>query len=89
VSPAVARSFTITVASFRTAGRAEQIAAALQEQHFTTTTRVDRSGPWHQVIAGPYASLDAAREAQRALAHAGFPDALVSPSAVPAEPAIR
>jgi type II secretory pathway predicted ATPase ExeA/cell division protein FtsN len=70
--------YRITVASFRTAARAEAIAAQLQQRNLPVTTRVDATGIWHQVLAGPYPTLEAARDVQRTLSAAGFPDTLIS-----------
>ena len=64
----------IAVASFRTSGRAEQIARQLREQQIAVTIRPGRLGEWFQVMAGPYATVEEAREVQRALARTGFPD---------------
>jgi general secretion pathway protein A len=72
------RPFRITVASFRTAGRADQIAARLQAEKYPVTTRIDRSGTWHQVVVGPFATIEAARDAQRSLEAAGFPDTQIT-----------
>ncbi len=84
--PTSGSGYRITVASFRTASRAQQIASALQAQQLAVTTRVDGSGIWHQVIAGPYSTIEAARETQRALERAGFPEtqiSVVSPALAP------
>lgn len=70
--------YRITVASFRTAARAQQIATALQAQQLAVTTRADANGTWHQVVAGPYPSIEAARDAQRMLERAGFPDTQIA-----------
>jgi len=78
--------YRITVASFRTAARAEAIASQLQERKLPVTTRVDATGTWHQVLAGPYPTLEAARDVQRTLSAAGFPDTLISlPPAAPGQ----
>lgn len=77
-SPPAPGTFRITVASFRTAGRAQQIAAELQKHQLTVFTRTDASSTWHQVLAGPYPSIETAREAQRLLEQAGFPDTQIS-----------
>lgn len=74
--------YRITVASFRTATRAEEIAASLRQQ-LTVATRADATGSWHQVIAGPYPSIERAREAQRVLERAGFPDTQITMLAPP------
>jgi general secretion pathway protein A len=66
--------YRIAVASFRTSGRAEQIARQLREQQIAVTIRPGRLGEWFQVMAGPYATVEEAREVQRALARTGFPE---------------
>ena len=84
--PAVGTS-RLTVASFRTAARAEAVAAQLRQQKLAVTTRVDRTGSWHQVIAGPFPTIEAARDVQRTLAGSGFPETQVTlPPAPPATP---
>lgn len=70
--------YRITVASFRTAGKAEQISDALRQQQLAVTTRVDATGTWHQVFAGPYPTIEAARDAQRQLERAGFPETQIA-----------
>lgn len=71
-------AYRIVVASFRTASRAEQVATSLQSQQLAVATRADGSGTWHQVVAGPYLSIEAARDAQRTLERVGFPDTQIS-----------
>jgi energy-coupling factor transporter ATP-binding protein EcfA2 len=66
--------YRIAVASFRSSGRAEQIAGQLREQQIAVTIRPGRLGDWFQVMAGPYATVEEAREVQRVLARSGFPD---------------
>ena len=78
VTPATSEQYRIAVASFRTAARAEQIAAELKEKQIATVARVDASGGWYQVIAGPYPTIDAARDVQRVLERSGFPDSQIS-----------
>ncbi|MGE3510160.1 MAG: AAA family ATPase [Vicinamibacterales bacterium] len=71
-------SYRITVASFRTATRAQQVAAELQARELPVTMRTDATNTWHQLMAGPFPSIEAAREAQRRFESAGFPDTQIS-----------
>lgn len=77
-SASVGASYRITVASFKTAARAQQIASELTRQQLAVATRTDASNTWHQVVAGPYTSIDDAREAQRRLERAGFSETQIS-----------
>lgn len=82
-----AGQFRIAVAAFRTSARAESVAAQLRERQLAVTARPDRTGTWFQVVAGPYPTLEAAREAQRTLEKAGYADSQISlPPAPAAEP---
>lgn len=71
-------SYRITVASFRTAARAQQVAAELQGQELPVTLRTDATNTWHQLMAGPFPTIEAAREAQRRFESAGFLDTQIS-----------
>lgn len=71
-------SYRIVIASFKTAARAQQVASDLQQQQLAATVRADPSNTWHQVVAGPYPSIDAARQAQRAIERAGFAETQIS-----------
>jgi hypothetical protein len=66
--------YRIAVAAFRTPGRADQIASQLREQQIAVTIRPARQGEWYQVMAGPYDTLEQAKDVQRSLARTGFPD---------------
>lgn len=77
-SASVRASYRITVASFKTAARAQQVASELTRQQLAVATRADASNTWHQVVAGPYTSIDDAREAQRRLERAGFSETQIS-----------
>jgi len=73
--------YRIAVAAFRTSGRAEQIAGQLREQQIAVTIRPARQqGEWYQVMAGPYDTLDQAKDVQRSLARTGFPDTEIAPA---------
>jgi cell division protein FtsN len=67
------------VASYRTAARANDVAA--QVTAVGEPVRVRSTGEWQQVIAGPYASRTDAQAAQTRLARVGFTGTqLVAPS---------
>jgi general secretion pathway protein A len=61
-----AESYTVIAASFRTEDRADALAAALVTGGLPAFTRL-ADGVWHQVVVGPYASQDEARQAQAQL----------------------
>lgn len=71
-------SYRIVIASFRTATRAQQVVGDLQRQRLAAAVRADPTNTWHQVVAGPYTSIDTARQAQRAFERAGFADTQIS-----------
>jgi type II secretory pathway predicted ATPase ExeA len=67
VSPLVEiESFTVVAGSFRSPERAAELAARVAESGLPAFTRTV-SGAWHQVIVGPYASVEEARGAQQRL----------------------
>jgi type II secretory pathway predicted ATPase ExeA len=66
--------YRIMVASFRTSGRAEYIAAQVRGLKIPARVTMDSSGTWYQVIAGPFLNIEAGRDAQRRLESAGFVD---------------
>jgi len=66
--------YRIMVASFRTSGRAEYIAAQVRGLKISARVAVDTSGAWYQVIAGPFLNLESGQDAQRRLESAGFAD---------------
>ena len=72
-------SYQITVASFRTEQRAQDVAATISKQQVPAVVRTDATGTWFQVIAGPFASREAAVAAQSQIALNGFQGTQVSP----------
>lgn len=80
--PMPARPYWVLVASFRTQGEADSLVADLQSQgfgsrisHVTSPT----SGRWLQVLAGPFAELPAAQQAEARLREApAYADAHVT-----------
>jgi general secretion pathway protein A len=69
-------SFSIVVASFRTATRAASVAADIAQLQLPVSTR-QIPGPWQQVIVGPYRSREEADEARRRLERAHFTNAQI------------
>jgi general secretion pathway protein A len=70
--PSAAQTYEIVVAAFRTPKRAADVAAEIRGTGLPATARADASGSWHQVIVGPYASMEAVQSAQKTLAIGGF-----------------
>ncbi len=64
-------SVMVTIARLRSEQRAAAVAAQLVEAGFPAFTRRDADGVSQQVIVGPYASVEEAAAAQRALAAQG------------------
>lgn len=65
-----ATEFTLHLASFKSAGRADKMVAALQAKGVPArSSQVDLGdkGVWHRVLAGSYATVDAADEAGQTL----------------------
>lgn len=76
-------SYHITVAAFKTSRRAIDVATEVAAKGFPATTRADSTGQWYLVMVGPYASPDAAANAQRALAREGYADTRITPAVQP------
>jgi general secretion pathway protein A len=72
--------YTIAVAAFKTPQRAADVAATIAGKGLRVSTRTDPAGAWHQIVVGPYGSVDEAKAVQRTLALAGFQDTHISPS---------
>jgi general secretion pathway protein A len=73
-------AYEITVAAFRTAQRAEEVADAIAQRGLPVSTRSDPTGAWHRIVVGPLNSVDEAESVQRALARQGFSGTKISPS---------
>jgi general secretion pathway protein A len=69
-------SFSVVVASFRTATRAASVAAEVAQLQLPVSTR-RIPGPWEQVIVGPYRSREEADEARQRLEQAHFTNAQI------------
>jgi cell division protein FtsN len=80
-APSPVERFEIVVASFHTISRANEIAAAVAA--LDQPVRQREAGGWQQVLAGPYASAAAARDAQQQLERAGFADTKIVPARIP------
>lgn len=78
VSPPAGEAFEIVVASFRTAARAENVAA--QVSALGERVRVRSAAGWQQVIAGPYRSLAQGQDARQRLTVAGFAGTQLGPA---------
>jgi general secretion pathway protein A len=70
--------YEISVAAFRTAQRAEEVADAIAQRGLPVSTRSDPTGAWHLIVVGPLNSSDEAESAQRALARQGFAGTKIS-----------
>jgi general secretion pathway protein A len=77
--PAAADGFQITVASFRTEQRADDVVAAIGAMQVPVAVRTDSKGTWFRVVAGPFANREAATAAQQVLARGGFEGTQVAP----------
>ena len=72
--------YNIAVAAFKTTQRAADVAATIAGKGLPVSTRTDPAGGWHQIVVGPYGSVEEAKAVQRTLALAGFPDTHISPN---------
>jgi len=70
--------YEISVAAFRTAQRAEEVADAIAQWRLPVSTRTDPTGAWHLIVVGPFNSSDEAESAQRTLARQGFAGTKIS-----------
>jgi general secretion pathway protein A len=77
-SPQKNGRYGISVAAFKTAQRAADVAASIAQKGLRVTTRTDSTGTWHQIIVGPYDSSDEAEAAQRILTREGFAGTRIS-----------
>jgi general secretion pathway protein A len=73
-----AGQFQIAVAAFRTESRATEVASALKDLGVPASVRPDPSGAWQRVIAGPFATREAAEAAQETLTRAGYADTRIA-----------
>ncbi len=85
-------SHSVAVASFRSDGRAEEVARSLKVLDLPAYVQANADG-WHAVFVGPFASRDEAREAQAQVARAHLTDSHIVATAPSSEgspaPAVR
>ena len=75
---AVAGSFQLAVAAFRTEARAQEVASAVSALQVPVSVRLDGAGVWFRVLAGPFATRDAAQAAQNELTRNGYTGTLIA-----------
>jgi general secretion pathway protein A len=73
-----AGSFEIAVAAFRTESRAQEVAMAVSALPVPASVRVDSTGSWYRVLAGPFPTREAALAAQDTLSRGGYADTRVT-----------
>jgi general secretion pathway protein A len=73
-SAAPAGAFEIAVAAFRTESRAQEVADAVSALPVPASVRVDSTGSWYRVLAGPFPTREAALAAQDTLGRGGYAD---------------
>ncbi len=72
-APAAASgSFQIAIAAFRTERRAQEVAAEVMALPVPASVRMDTTGTWFRVIAGPFSTRAAADQALESLSSAGY-----------------
>jgi cell division septation protein DedD len=78
---APADGFQIFVAAFRTEQRAEEVADEVRVGGgLPVMTRLDSTGRWYSIVAGPYKTAEEARTAQTRLERLGFTGTRVTPT---------
>ena len=75
---AVPGSFQLAVAAFRTEARAQEVASAVSALQVPVSVRLDGAGVWFRVLAGPFATRDAAQAAQNELTRNGYTGTLIA-----------
>ena len=75
-----ARGVMVAAASFRTPQRAAEVVGSLEGLGLPAFARPDGSGGWHQVIVGPYLSVEEAKAAERQLAGLNVSDSQILPT---------
>lgn len=71
-------SFEIAVSSFRTESRARDVAEALGRIDVPASVRLDATGMWYRVMAGPFTAREAAESAQGTLDRNGYGDTRIT-----------
>lgn len=75
---ASANGYQISVAAFHTEQRANDVAVAIKALRVPVNVRTDSTGLWFRVIAGPFASREAAQTAQDQITRGGFEGTQIS-----------
>lgn len=71
-------SFQVAVAAFKTQTRAQEVASAVSALQVPASVRLDAAGVWFRVLAGPFATRDAAQAAQDELTRHGYAGTLIA-----------
>ncbi len=73
-------AFQIAVAAFKTEARAQGVATSLAALKVPARVRLDSTGTWFRVLAGPFDTREAALAAQEALTRGGYAGTRISPA---------
>ena len=76
--PTAAGAFQIAVAAFRTESRAQDVATAVTAMQVPASVRLDATGSWYRVLAGPFGTREGAQAAQASLERAGYDGTRIS-----------
>ncbi len=79
-APVAAGAFQIAVAAFKTESRAQGVAESLTALNVPAAVRLDATGTWYRVVAGPFSTREAAVAAQDALTRGGYAGTRISPT---------
>ena len=79
-APAATGAFQIAVAAFKTEARAQSVADSLAALKVPAAVRLDATGAWYRVIAGPFQTREDAVAAQDALTRGGYAGTRISPA---------
>lgn len=75
-----AGAFQISVAAFKTESRAQGVANSIGNLQVPATVRLDATGTWFRVVAGPFETREAAVAVQEALTRGGYSGTRISPA---------
>ena len=68
------------MAAFKTEARAQSVADSLAALKVPAAVRLDATGAWYRVIAGPFPTREEAVAAQDALTRGGYAGTRISPA---------
>ena len=71
-------TFQIAVAAFKTESRARDVATAVTAMQVPASVRLDSTGSWYRVLAGPFGTREGAQAAQASLERAGYDGTQIS-----------